>query len=348
MAAHLFSCDLFFAVIFSAFSVASTDPSPPPTPIISENLTLFSTTPATPPPPTTPATPPPPPPPAVSFDLYHKHFFERQFKDPESLLKSQLKRDAARVNYLISLLSLPATSELDQTSGNPFGAGFAGILGLSGAMDSQGVSQLSLPTQLRSTLFPLCHPFSSSATNSRLNFNIVPQLSGDNVTVPLVKNDAKIFYFIKLESFYIGFYVINITPNTNWNGHVLVDTGTTFTRLPQSVYKLVRESTRRWMAFKGLKLVDYPPRPFDTCYYLNDADVKDFPNVELLFDQSLSAGILYLSGEQVAVRFAHVVCLAFLPTDSYFILGNTQLYGTALTFNLSAMTLTLTGNFCNK
>ncbi|KAL6546051.1 hypothetical protein OROGR_009925 [Orobanche gracilis] len=236
----------------------------------------------------------------------------------------------------------------DQRTGNRFLPSFSGILGLGAALHPVW-GKWSLSRQLNSTLFTFCLPNPNSRRVERLAFyNEKPRLLGRyNVEVPILREDM-LFYYVQLAYINIGYYTIHAKIFAPTHGKVFVDSGTTISRIPRSIYKLMKESTMRWLGDRKLKPVDNPPPPFDLCYRRYSVYKSDFPNMELVFESpSTDRDTLILGRNEVVIEWRRWICLAFSPSDHHFILGNTQLHGTGLLFDVSAVpTLTFVPNTC--
>ncbi|KAL6576788.1 hypothetical protein OROMI_011064 [Orobanche minor] len=219
----------------------------------------------------------------------------------------------------------------DQSTGKRFYPSYSGILGLGGALHPAWV-RWSLARQLNSTLFSFCLPNPDSRRVERLSFyNEAPHFLGRyDVTVPILRENS-LFYYVQLAYINIGYYTIHAKTFAPTNGKVFVDSGTTISRIPRSIYKLMKESIMRWLGGRNLKPVNNPPQPLDLCYRRYSVYKSDFPTMELVFENPWTfRDTLILERNEVVIEWGRWICLAFSPSDDYFILGNTQLHGTGL------------------
>jgi hypothetical protein len=242
-------------------------------------------------------------------------------------------------SLVLETLTFGSTSVLNVFTGcghSNFGfiPGVHGLVGLGGG-------PLSLATQLRvhglASIFSYCLPSLHGGSFGWLNFSLPSaMLPARTAWIPLLRTPKiKTSYFVGLLGLGIGDMQLPI-PQNSFEGGAIIDSGTTYTRLPRLVYEAFRNA---YLA----KAVNLPRASatfgFDTCYNLSGLESVQVPNVLFFF----SAGpILTLQMRNILVEPEHYVgvgifCFAFFPTnDATSIIGNTQLAGIQTSFDAEA------------
>lgn len=211
--------------------------------------------------------------------------------------------------------------------------GAAGLLGL-------GRGKLSFPTQ---TGYKFDRKFSyclvdrsASAKPSSMMFGRTA-LARNAVYTPLLTNSKlETFYYLDLVGISVGgTRVPRITSalfkmDPTGNGGVIIDSGTSVTRLTRPAYIALRNAFR--VGASGLKLTDGFSL-FDTCYDLSGKTEVKVPTVVLHFrgaDVSLPA-----TNYLIPVDSSGTFCFAFAGTSSGLsIIGNIQQQGFRVVFDL--------------
>ncbi|KAI5073007.1 hypothetical protein GOP47_0013113 [Adiantum capillus-veneris] len=218
--------------------------------------------------------------------------------------------------------------------------GASGLLGL-------GAGRLSLPTQLKQE-FSYCLPDRFGRGSSQLIFGRGAAPGGSTFT-PLLKN-ARLgtFYYVQLEGISVGGSRLRIASSafalqSSGTGGVILDSGTSITRLVASAYSALRDS----FAAGASNLPSAGSFSlFDTCYALGGMSSVDVPTVEL----HLAGGTtLSLPAENylIPVDTAGTYCFGFAGTNSGFsIIGNMQQQGYRISFNLATSRVGFASNQC--
>ncbi|XP_057785882.1 protein ASPARTIC PROTEASE IN GUARD CELL 1-like [Salvia miltiorrhiza] len=151
--------------------------------------------------------------------------------------------------------------------------GAAGLLGLGGGASS-------LPAQIKATSFSYCLVDRDSNSSSTLDFNSIPP--ADSVAAPLVDNPSNDAYrYVPMTGISVGGEAVKFAASllemgSDGSGGMIVDSGTTVTRLRRDVYGLVRDAFRNktsalpWVGDYAL---------FDTCYDLPSLSKARIPMV---------------------------------------------------------------------
>ncbi|XP_028763643.1 aspartic proteinase nepenthesin-2-like [Neltuma alba] len=220
----------------------------------------------------------------------------------------------------------------------PFSAHFSAVLGL-------GRGPLSLQSQLRAEAFSLC--LSSEKPSVMSFYGASPpkeHYDGNSIAVPLSQKDRyPHYYFVQFVGVGVDGFMLHVPSRVwgyglNYNGGVIVDTGSNLMRLPTEAYSVFRSEIRRKMGNFRHRLVR--PEGLEFCYEEEPANV--YPEIEFYFENGWIEGenfvTLKLSDEQIVIRPEEgVVCLAFREGEdpALTVIGNTQLLGTLLTYDLA-------------
>ncbi|KAK7287477.1 hypothetical protein RIF29_00757 [Crotalaria pallida] len=206
--------------------------------------------------------------------------------------------------------------------------GSAGILAL-------GSGKLSFNYQIKAKSFSYCLVNRDSHKSSTLEFN--SPRPADSLTTQLLNNPKqKIFYYVGFTAINVGGQNVAIPRSTfefdkEGMGGMIIDSGTTVTRLQTQAYKLMRDM---FVSFtQDFKRAHGPPL-FDTCFDFSGLSDVVVPTVSF----QVSDGRLWtLPAENylISVDKNGTYCFAFAP--SFFplsILGNIQQQGTRISFDL--------------
>ena len=218
----------------------------------------------------------------------------------------------------------------------------AGLLGL-------GRGSLSFPTQIsrrygKSFSYCLVDRTSSSSSGaaSRSRSSTVtfgpPSASAASFT-PMVRNPRmETFYYVQLVGISVGGARVpgvaesdlRLDPSTG-RGGVIVDSGTSVTRLARPSYSALRDAFRA--AAAGLRLSPGGFSLFDTCYDLGGRKVVKVPTVSMHFAGGAEAA-LPPENYLIPVDSRGTFCFAFAGTDGgVSIIGNIQQQGFRVVFD---------------
>ncbi|XP_062214298.1 aspartyl protease family protein 2-like [Phragmites australis] len=218
----------------------------------------------------------------------------------------------------------------------------AGLLGL-------GRGGLSFPTQIsrrygRSFSYCLVDRTSSSSSpgshSSTVTFGsraVGPSASAS--FTPMVKNPRmETFYYVQLIGISVGGARVpgvaesdlRLNPSTG-RGGVIVDSGTSVTRLARPAYSALRDAFRA--AAAGLRLSPGGFSLFDTCYDLGGRKVVKVPTLSMHFAGGAEAA-LPPENYLIPVDTTGTFCFAFAGTDGgVSIVGNIQQQGFRVVFD---------------
>ncbi|KAJ7956568.1 Protein ASPARTIC PROTEASE IN GUARD CELL 1-like [Quillaja saponaria] len=228
-----------------------------------------------------------------------------------------------------------------------FSEHITGILGL-------GRGPFSLQNQMNATGFSLCLISPTSKTTSSLNVYGSP-LNGygnTSIVVPLRDTDQRYssFYLVEFTGIAINGWTLDI-PSKVWgfgyDGGVVIDTGSTLTYFPTDAYKVFRLEIER-----ETQNLTRKPSEADMEFCYMDDPLNVYPVIELYFENGSDHGefltSLTLTKEQMLWKLKGKVCLAFAEEkgSARTTIGNHQLYGTRLTFDLKQQVLVFTPNDC--
>ncbi|XP_072969716.1 aspartyl protease family protein At5g10770-like [Typha angustifolia] len=153
------------------------------------------------------------------------------------------------------------------------------------------------------------------------------------------------FYFLNLTGASVG--GLGVEAPGFGNGKILIDSGTVITRLPPSVYKVIKEEFVR-------QFVGYPSAPafsiLDTCFNLSSYEEVKVPTLRLRFEGDVemsvdATGIFYF-----AKKDASQVCLAIASLsyeDQAGIIGNYQQKNQRVVYDTFGSRLGFAEEACN-
>ncbi|KAK2967746.1 hypothetical protein RJ640_029703 [Escallonia rubra] len=193
-----------------------------------------------------------------------------------------------------------------------FNESSSGIVGLGGGAASL-VKQLerSISGKFSYCLVPLDNPPNVS---SKINFGSNAVVTGPGVvSTPLVSKSPATFYYVTLESLTVGSKSISFKKSkvdgdgkAAEEGNIIIDSGTTLTLLPQSIYDDLESALIA--AIKGKRVSD-PQNLFTLCYQ-STGDLK-VPPITAHFT---GADIVLLPTSTFLEVEEGITCLTMIPT----------------------------------
>ncbi|GLJ36520.1 hypothetical protein SUGI_0733700 [Cryptomeria japonica] len=200
--------------------------------------------------------------------------------------------------------------------------GAGGLLGL-------GAGRLSFPTQLGTygKVFSYCLVDRASGSSGTLEFGPASEPPAGSVFTQLLRNpQMDTFYYVSLTAISVGGLLVSLPQSVfefdeTGQGGVIVDSGTSVTRLQKEAYEAMRD------AFVA-GTTDLPRAPgiaiFDTCYDLSGHQTVSVPTVGFHFLNGV--GLILPAGNYlIPMDSKGTFCLAFAPTSGDLsIIGNIQ------------------------
>eukprot|EP00249_Psilotum_nudum_P037158 c970_g1_i1 orf=160-1620(-) len=222
--------------------------------------------------------------------------------------------------------------------------GAAGLLGL-------GSGTLSFPSQIATVSngqFSYCLADRESGSSSSLIFGNGAVPAGASFTSLLKNPKLGTFYYVPLSGISVGGSRLTIAQSdflleASGSGGVILDSGTSVTRLVSSAYTAMRDAfragTRNLPSGGSFSL-------FDTCYNLGGMQSVDVPTVDLHFESGATLS-LPASNYLVPVDTVGTYCFAFAPTaGDLSIIGNLQQQGFRISFDSVSSRVGFAGNQC--
>ncbi|MCO5575277.1 hypothetical protein L7F22_029077 [Adiantum nelumboides] len=223
-------------------------------------------------------------------------------------------------------------------------AGAAGLFGLGGGT-------LSFPTQMGnqiSRIFSYCLMDRDRDGASSLIFGEASIPRSTRFT-PLLRNPyLDTFYYVTLVGISVGGSMLTIPEevfrmDVSGNGGVIVDSGTSVTRLVEVAYGPLRSAFR--LAMRGLTFIGGFSL-FDTCYDLSGRGSVKVPLLSLQFEGGAEM-VLPAKNYVIPVDEKGTYCLAFASTDGGLsIIGNIQQQGFRVVFDGVSSRLGFAANQC--
>lgn len=220
--------------------------------------------------------------------------------------------------------------------------GAAGLIGLGGGL-------LSFPSQINATSYSYCLVDRDSDSTSTLDFNSPIPNSNNTVKVPLVRNSkTDTFYYVNLTGISVSGNMLDIPAstfklNTDGDGGVIVDSGTSITRFETKAYNVFRDAfanaTKRLRSVNGVAL-------FDTCYDFSKMESVQVPTVSFHFSNGEKLS-LPAKNYLIPVDSSGTFCFAFAATSSSLsIIGNVQQQGIRVSYDLQRSVIGFSPNAC--
>lgn len=218
--------------------------------------------------------------------------------------------------------------------------GASGLLGL-------GAGKLSFPSQINSD-FSYCLADRFAGGSSALIFGTGAVPAGTKFTSMLKNPKLSTFYYVPLEGISVGGSALSLSPadfsfQSSGSGGVILDSGTSVTRLVSSAYTPLRDAfragTTNLQSTTGFSL-------FDTCYNLAGMQSVDVPTVDLHFAGGATLS-LPASNYLFPVDTMGTYCFAFAPSPSDLsIIGNVQQQGFRISFSSRVSQVGFAPNQC--
>ncbi|CAL5052552.1 unnamed protein product [Urochloa decumbens] len=195
-----------------------------------------------------------------------------------------------------------------------------GLFGRSAGLIGLARNKLSLLYQLAPSLgnsFSYCLPTSASTGYLTIgSYN-----PGQYSFTPMASNslDASL-YFVTLSGMSVAGSPLAVSPSEYASLPTIIDSGTVITRLPTSVYTALSKAVAAAMAARGVQSAP-AFSILDTCFEGQASQVR-VPAVGMAFT---GGATMKLAATNVLIDVDDsTTCLAFAPTDSTAIIGNTQ------------------------
>ncbi|KAL5722210.1 hypothetical protein ACHQM5_005756 [Ranunculus cassubicifolius] len=205
----------------------------------------------------------------------------------------------------------------------------AGLLGL-------GKGSLSFPSQIKQKSFSYCLVDRDSGSASTLSFG--SSIDSDAVTTSLLGN-TKTLYAVSLTGISVGGTLFSISVNGNPGGPVIVDSGTSITRLPSNIYTAVRDEFVKGVSLPSAGAFSL----FDTCFTVHSGDTISVPTVAFHF----GAKVLMLPAKNYLRPVnQNTICFAFATSPSIAIIGNFQQQGFRVSFDLTKSVVGFSADMC--
>ncbi|KAL3619087.1 hypothetical protein CASFOL_036657 [Castilleja foliolosa] len=227
-------------------------------------------------------------------------------------------------------------------NGGTFNESASGLIGLGGG-------PLSIITQLSKSIggkFSYCLTLLDSNATSKISFGANAIVTGPNVvSTPLVQKQPDTYYYLTLEGVSVGANRVNNVFDSKASGsveegNIIIDSGTTLTFLPSSIYEGVESALVA--AVKGKQVSD-SQGTFKLCY--EKSSNFSAPPVTAHFtgaDVELNQESTFLEVEQ------GVLCLTFLPSDDLAIFGNLHQMNYEIGYDIADQKVVFLPKDCSK
>ncbi|XP_054811554.1 probable aspartic protease At2g35615 [Prosopis cineraria] len=199
-----------------------------------------------------------------------------------------------------------------------YGRSSTGLVGL-----AQG--SLSLVSQMGNVgrKFSYCLPPFGHQSTSKLRFGEDATISGNGVvSTPLITRSDTNFYFLNLEAIVVGRRRVPLTSQSD--GNIFIDSGTTLTKLPSSVYNQVEALVKQAIGADQLSFRNI----YNHLCYKNASSIQNVPNFMVHFTGEAE---LSLNRQNLFRYFTSEdsMCFAMIPTEA----GGMPVYGNVAHIN---------------
>ncbi|XP_057951082.1 aspartic proteinase CDR1-like [Malania oleifera] len=206
----------------------------------------------------------------------------------------------------------------------------SGIVGLGGGSYS-AIAQMSsiIGGKFSYCLMPIC-----SKGSSKMNFGADAAVSGvGTVSTDLVSKSPDTYYYLTLESISVGsekvYFVSNSILTAGEEGNIIIDSGTTFTFLPEEMYENFENAVKASIDLEPLENTE------GLLCYKSEKDI-DVPVITVHF----AGADVKLNALNTFMRLAKdTVCLSFVSTSSLAIFGNLAQMNFLVGYDLDARTV---------
>ncbi|XVF42749.1 hypothetical protein PTKIN_Ptkin01aG0389100 [Pterospermum kingtungense] len=211
----------------------------------------------------------------------------------------------------------------------------SGIIGLGGG-------DLSLISQLRTSIggkFSYCLlPRSQTDKSSKMNFGSNAIVSGSGtVSTPLTKKSPTTFYFLTLEGISVGSNRLKFTGSAfgTDKGNIIIDSGTTFTLLPDDFYSELESAVSSQIQLPKL----------DASILCYDATNFKIPDITIHFT---NADVKLQSMNTFVTVADTISCLTFAPAGDIAIYGNMAQMNFLIGYDTGNQTVSFKPTDCSK
>ncbi|XP_004305337.1 PREDICTED: aspartic proteinase CDR1-like [Fragaria vesca subsp. vesca] len=186
---------------------------------------------------------------------------------------------------------------------------------------------------------------SNPVSSSKMYFGRLNTSSGPGVvTTPLLRNPIyQSFYYLELQGISVGANNITVDADAkDFKGNMIIDSGTTSTYLPESVYDRFERAIREELKDRNLEVKQDPTGGSDLCY-LTKYDILAGPNVTFHFN---GADVKLNSANNFIRMDDETVCLAFSSGSSFGIYGIWQQTNYLVGYDLENKTVSFQPTAC--
>ncbi|CAA7050636.1 unnamed protein product [Microthlaspi erraticum] len=248
------------------------------------------------------------------------------------------------------------TVTIQSTSGQPFvmpetligcGHNNSGFSNASSGIVGLGWGSSSLITQMGENFLGLLSYCFSGQGTSKINFGTNALVSGDGTVSAnmFIKTEKQGFYYLNLEAVSVGDNRIETlgTPFHALDGNMVIDSGTTFTYMPESYCGEVKE------AVESVVKAERGASPSDNLLCYNSDTLDVFPVITMHFSGGADL-VLDKYNTYVTYGAGGVYCLAFMCTDptSYAIFGNRAQHNFLVGYDPSSLLVSFKPTDCSS
>ncbi|OAY52667.1 aspartyl protease family protein At5g10770 isoform X1 [Manihot esculenta] len=225
---------------------------------------------------------------------------------------------------------------------------FGGASGLMG-LGRSDLSLISQSSAIFGGVFSYCLPNTAAEDSGSLilggNFSVYKNTTPISYTKMIPNPQLPTFYFLNLTGVSVGGVALQ-SPSFGQSG-ILIDSGTVITRLPPSVYRILKaEFLKQFSGFPSAP----PFSILDACFNLSGYQEVDIPTVKLQFEGNAELNVDVTGIFYFVKTDASQVCLALASLsfeDEIPILGNYQQRNQRVIYNTKEFKLGFAAEICS-
>ncbi|XP_059658492.1 aspartyl protease family protein At5g10770-like [Cornus florida] len=213
-----------------------------------------------------------------------------------------------------------------------------GYFGKSAGLFGLARNKLSMISQLSAKYgyaFSYCLPTAKGGSGGSLTIGRDSLMGSSYKFTPMLTNSRESsLYFLSLSAIAVAGRTLGVT-GAEYKAPTIIDSGTVITRLPMSVYAVLRDEFTKIMSSKHKTAPAYSL--LDTCYKGSLKEMSDVPEVRMVFQ---GEAYLTLAPHNILYDIAeeNITCLAFIgnsASDGIAIIGNTQQQTYSVAYDVS-------------
>ncbi|KAJ8759659.1 hypothetical protein K2173_009743 [Erythroxylum novogranatense] len=209
-----------------------------------------------------------------------------------------------------------------------------GLFGRASGIVGLARDKLSMITQVSTKYgasFTYCLPTATSGSSGGGFLSIGTVSPSSYKFTPMLKNSQNpSLYFLRLATINVGGQPLRLSPS-DYSVPTFIDSGTVITRLPMSMYSVLRDAFVKIMSTKYAKAPAFSI--LDACFKGNLKTITAVPEISMIFQGG--AGLPLGAHNSLIEAENGVTCLAFSNSSGIAIIGNHQQQTFSIAYDVS-------------